>query len=205
MVAGSPLSELQPPTKAALEVYTIGHSNVPLGRIVELLRECRIDIVIDVRSIPYSRNASQFNREALADELAKAGLGYRFAGTILGGRPSDPGCYIEGRLPSGKANYLAAVNYDEVAKRDWYQRGIRRVMELAGRHRVAVLCSEEDPYRCHRHHLIARSLHMLGVNAWHIRGDGTRELATFERQAESQARKSEVIRQLMLFASEDGR
>jgi uncharacterized protein (DUF488 family) len=66
------------------------------------------------------------------------------------------------------------VDYPEVMKRKWFQDGIQRLLELADEQTTAILCSEEDPARCHRHHLIAKYLmeHHLEVNVRHIRGDG---------------------------------
>jgi hypothetical protein len=44
-------------------IWTIGHSNHPLEAFLDLLAQQRMDMLIDVRSSPYSRYASQFNRE----------------------------------------------------------------------------------------------------------------------------------------------
>jgi uncharacterized protein (DUF488 family) len=71
----------------ARPVWTIGHSTHPFERFAELLREQRIEFVIDVRSYPYSRYAPQFNREELGLQLREHGVRYLFLGTALGGRP----------------------------------------------------------------------------------------------------------------------
>ena len=52
-----------------MDIYTIGHSNVEPGDVVELLRSHGIEAVLDVRSSPYSKHAPQFNREAFAEDL----------------------------------------------------------------------------------------------------------------------------------------
>jgi hypothetical protein len=109
--------------------------------------------------------------------LKTAGIEYRFAGNVLGGRPTDPTCYKNGELPGDKANFLDLVDYDEVVKRDWYRAGIARLMEMAVNARTAIMCSEEDPARCHRHHLIAQSLLDAGVSVEHVRKDGRVEPA----------------------------
>jgi uncharacterized protein (DUF488 family) len=36
-------------------------------------------------------------------------------------------------------------------KRPWFS-GIRQLLELAEENILAVMCSEEDPVHCHRHH-----------------------------------------------------
>jgi uncharacterized protein (DUF488 family) len=159
-----------------VEIYTIGHSNLSGEALVNLLRQHRIQVVVDVRSMPYSQYAPQFNREALARTLSRAGIEYKYEGKRLGGRPEDPTCYKSGEVPaSNKADYLRLVDYDEVAQRDWYKAGISDLLATAKERRTAILCSEEDPNRCHRHHLIAQTLLDIGVTVWHIRGSGALE------------------------------
>jgi uncharacterized protein (DUF488 family) len=48
-------------------------------------------------------------------------------------------------------------------------------MATALHQRTVLLCSEEDPRRCHRHHLVARSLIDVGVRVLHIRHSGELE------------------------------
>lgn len=178
-----------------LEIYTIGHSNVPASRIIELLAKYQIEVVVDVRSAPYSQYTPQFNRETLIQVLTEAGIGYSFAGEYLGGRPKDPTCYKNGELPAGKANYLKLVDYGVVATRPWYQKGIARLLEIAAERRTVIMCSEEDPQACHRHHLIAQTLLEMGVTVWHIRGQDVLEAALARIDQE----QSQQPRQLSLF------
>jgi uncharacterized protein (DUF488 family) len=41
-----------------VEVYTISHSNVAVDKFVLLLQKYRIEVLLDVRSVPYSKYAS---------------------------------------------------------------------------------------------------------------------------------------------------
>ena len=163
-----------------ITIYTVGHSNVPVEDLLATLRRHGITTVVDVRSVPFSQYTPQFNREALERTLAEAGVDYAFAGDSLGGRPTDPTCYRAGVVPTGEANYLALVDYDEVATRPWFRQGVDRLIELAAERRVAIMCSEEDPQRCHRHHLIAQSLLKGGIPGEHIRKGGLVEPAAVE-------------------------
>jgi uncharacterized protein (DUF488 family) len=163
-----------------LTIYTIGHGNVPATELIAALARHAVGRVVDVRSVPYSQYTPQFNRDEIAATLAEAHIGYHFAGDYLGGRPTDPTCYKTGVIPEGEANYLALVDYAAVARRSWYQRGLARLMELAVDQPTAIMCSEEDPARCHRHHLIAQSLLTQGVVVQHIRRGGTLEPAAIE-------------------------
>ena len=157
-----------------LEIYTIGHSNVEANKIVQLLQEYQVDVLVDVRSSPYSQYVTQFNRDTFAQLLDDSGIEYVFAGSYLGGRPKDPTCYKDDK-----------VDYNEVAKRQWYQKGIERLIEIADERRTAIMCSEENPQQCHRHHLIAQTLLEMGVTVLHIRGNNVLESANLEeKQAE---------------------
>lgn len=46
-------------------LYTIGHSQHTIEYFVKLLKMYNIGYVLDVRSVPYSKYAEQFNREIL--------------------------------------------------------------------------------------------------------------------------------------------
>lgn len=151
-----------PPSQDVL-VYTIGHSDHPTAEFVGLLRRFEIALVVDVRSQPYSRWAHQFNRETLAHDLQSAGLAYQFMGDVLGGRPADPGLYDPGE---------ERPNYRRMAQAADYRAGIERLIELANNERVAVMCSEGDPFQCHRHLLIAQTLLARGVRVLHVQPDG---------------------------------
>ena len=155
-------------------VYTIGHSNVPVTRIIDLLKQYSIDVVVDVRSSPYSHYSPQFNRESFENSLKQAGLEYKFAGDYLGGRPKDPDCYKNKEIPDGKADYLSLVDYPKVMTKDWFQKGISRLIKLSEQQRVVILCSEENPTICHRHHLIGKYLIQHGFTVVHIRNNGNK-------------------------------
>jgi uncharacterized protein (DUF488 family) len=98
-------------------LFTIGHSNHPLEKFIELLRRHGVEVVVDTRSQPYSRHAPHFNRDALRAALASAGIRYSFLGEELGGRPRGEEYYdAEGY-----------VRYDRVAAADFFQTGIARL------------------------------------------------------------------------------
>jgi uncharacterized protein (DUF488 family) len=123
-----------------------------------LLREHGVQYVIDVRSQPYSRHQPQFNREVLSALLHGEGVGYVFMGDLLGGRPADPTCYVDGK-----------VDYVACRAKPWFQSGIERLERaLQGGHRLALMCSEARPEQCHRTKLIAIELVERGVTVLHI-------------------------------------
>jgi uncharacterized protein (DUF488 family) len=155
-----------------IKVFTIGHSNVPASTIINLLTNNDIYVLVDVRSSPYSQYCPQFNRETFDQSLRKAGVEYRYAGDFLGGRPKDPSCYKDGILPDGHVDFLHKVDYPAVMTKEFFQKGIKRLLDIAIQKRTAVMCSEEDPAACHRHHLIGKYLTDKGITILHIRGNG---------------------------------
>jgi len=150
------------PDKAV--VFTIGHSNHPIGKFIDLLRDAGITAVADVRSIPRSRRWPQFSRPALEKSLSAIGMAYVFLGVELGGKRDDPALLRDG-----------LVDYDRVAATTAFRAGLDRVEDGSRRHRIALMCAEREPLDCHRFLLVSRHLHARGVPLRHILANGTIE------------------------------
>jgi uncharacterized protein (DUF488 family) len=151
-------------------VYTIGHSSHEFEAFLALLREHDIQVVIDVRSSPYSRYVPQANRETLARALQVAGVEYRWRGQRLGGKPEG-----------------SVGDYDEIRTSQGFQEGLAELIAIAAERRTTIMCSEGDHRKCHRHKLITPALMEQDVRVVHIQPDG----AVLD--------ESEQIRQLPLF------
>jgi uncharacterized protein (DUF488 family) len=147
-----------------ITVLTIGHSNHEVMRLVSLLRAHGVTAIADVRSSPYSRSNPQFNRMPLQESLKAQGIAYVFLGRELGGRPEDPGCYLEGK-----------VQYSRLAQTPLFKKGLGRVVKGARSHRIALLCAEAEPLVCHRTILIAQELALTGVLVSHVHANGKLE------------------------------
>jgi uncharacterized protein (DUF488 family) len=162
-------------------IWTIGHSTMPIEEFAQLLQSNQIGLVVDVRTAPYSRYASQFNKLDLEDALQRRKVGYRYEGKRLGGRPDDPTCYRDGVVPdhAEREDFLKLVDYEAVKQKSWFQEALEEVIELSASHQVALMCSEENPMDCHRHRLIASALDERGIEVLHIRRDRTVKPATF--------------------------
>ena len=148
---------------ASLAVWTIGHSTHPVDALLELLRGHGIEALADVRSAPYSRHNPQFKKETLQSSVEQAGLRYVWLGAELGGRPPEPEFY----------DAKGHARYDRVAATERFQTGLEGLLTGAAAYRVAIMCSEEDPARCHRRLLVTRALVTREVEVRHIRGNGT--------------------------------
>jgi len=153
-----------PATFEGLKLYTIGHSNHPIERFLDLLRKHEITALADVRSQPYSRFNPQFNQDRLRASLARVGIAYVYMGRELGARPSGTSAMENGR-----------VSYELLAQRPEFQAGLGRVTEGAAKYRLALLCAEKDPIDCHRMILVAKHLRSPNAKIVHILADGTVE------------------------------
>ena len=143
--------------------FTVGHSNHSANKFAGLLKRHGIEVLVDTRSHPYSRHAPRFNAHALEAALARVGIGYLFLGGELGGRPEGGEYYDD----------LGRVDYALVGCSRPFLDGISRLQEEILARTVALLCSEENPVRCHRRLLVGRTLEELGFTLRHIRGDGS--------------------------------
>ena len=171
----------------ASPVLTIGHSNHESDVFVALLRKHGVDVVVDVRSAPYSRYLPHFNKDHLQEALRAAGIDYAFRGQELGGQPADRACYdADGR-----------IMYDTLAATAAFSKGIGFVLDTVSVHpapgsepaphlmrgrtgtaparRIALMCSEKEPLDCHRTLLIAQTLASRGLAVGHIHADGSLE------------------------------
>lgn len=138
-------------------VTTVGHSNLDWWPFERLLAQHSIGCVVDVRTYPRSR-LTHFSSPALRVLLNRVGISYVFLGDQLGGRPRS-----------------GPDRYEVMARTTFFRTGIARLLEIAPRARVAILCAEAEPLECHRLLLIARHLAALGVEVEHIGRDGSVE------------------------------
>jgi len=136
-------------------VYTVGHSNHEPEAFQALLNGHSIELVVDVRSSPYSRYVPHANRETLARALENVGIAYRWMGDRLGGKPGG-----------------VVADHDELRTSVGFHQGIEDLVSLANERRTAIMCSEGDHRQCHRHKLITPALLDLSIQVLHIQPDG---------------------------------
>lgn len=59
-----------------MEIYTLGHSNYSVERLVDMMKKYNINCVIDIRGIPYSKYNVQYNKETIQKTLRNLGFTY---------------------------------------------------------------------------------------------------------------------------------
>jgi|BioPla2DNA2_1021312.scaffolds.fasta_scaffold36164_2 uncharacterized protein (DUF488 family) len=150
--------------QSEMSCYSIGHSTGTVDKFIQLLKKYNIKYLIDVRSIPYSKHAPQFNAETLKLELKKNGIIYGYMGKELGARYDDPRLLFE----DGR------VDFNKVRKTEFFKHGIDRIIHgIKNGYEIAIMCTEKDPFECHRFGLVSHELSRKGVMVYHILEDGS--------------------------------
>jgi|ERR1700730_17983134 len=127
-----------------------------LHEFISMLKAHNVARIVDVRRIPKSRRVPQFNAESLTSELPARGIDYLHLKGLGGRRPTTKNSRNTGwRNASfrGYADYMATEEF---------RHGIERLLELAAAKRIAIMCAEAVPWRCHRS-LIGDALLVRGV------------------------------------------
>lgn len=143
-------------------LYSIGHGNKSFEEFEEELRSFGIQYLIDVRSKPFSKWNPTFNQDMIKLLLQRNGFVYVYMGDTIGGMPSDISCYTDGH-----------IDYAKMREKPVFQEGLARLLTAAEKElKVAVMCSESEPEKCHRSKLIGQELLKHGISMNHIVGVG---------------------------------
>jgi uncharacterized protein (DUF488 family) len=137
-------------------VMTIGHSTRTLEEFIGLLEAHRITCVVDVRTVPRSWHNPQFNKTTLPRALKKAGLGYVHMPGLGGRRHAKVDSINMGWRNASFRGYADYMQTPEFAQ------SLGTLIHRAKRDRIALMCAEAVPWRCHRS-LIADALLVRGI------------------------------------------
>jgi len=127
-------------------IFTFGHSNKPIEYFLQRLKENNIDILVDVRTIPFSRWTPHFGKIMLERALNTEGIQYLYRGHNLGGKAEN-------------------VDYEET---------IDELTNIAKNDQnVCIMCSESDYRKCHRYLTLTPSFEERGLSVIHIGYENT--------------------------------
>lgn len=154
-----------------LLVLTVGHSTRSIEEFIGLLRAHAVTCLADVRTVPRSRHNPQFNCETLATSLELADIRYVHMAGLGGFRqtsPQSPNAGWRNESFRGYADYMQTPDFTG---------NLAELIELAKQARLAMMCAEAVPWRCHRS-LIADALTVRGVKVEEIVSRTQREAHT---------------------------
>lgn len=148
-------------------IYTIGYATKDISELITQLQFHEVDVVADIRSVPYSAAFKDYHQESLQRHLRNNGIRYVYLGKELGPRSEDPAHYDENNQ----------VQFDRLMHSDLFQSGIQRLRNgLEKNHRITLLCAEKDPAICHRSLLVSHYLiRNIDVEVQHITHTGELE------------------------------
>lgn len=145
-----------------MDIYTIGHSNYTVDKLIDMLKYYNINVVVDIRGTPYSKYNKQFDKEVIKYTLTKAGFLYIYMAKELAAKRENKISYNE----EGYSNFEKVINEDD------FINGIERLKKGCEKgYNIALLGAMQDPIRCHRSILVGRALRDAGFNVKHILDD----------------------------------
>jgi uncharacterized protein (DUF488 family) len=146
-------------------VHTVGHSTLALAPFLALLERHAVELLVDVRRWPSSRRFPHFAREPLSASLRERGIDYLWRGELGGYRKPAPSSRNTGwRVGAFRA-------YADFMLTEEFERIIAPLEETAAGRRLALMCAEAVPWRCHRQ-LLADAFLVRGWEVRHIGGTG---------------------------------
>jgi uncharacterized protein (DUF488 family) len=146
----------QSASATTLVVMTIGHSTRPIEEFIDLLRAHGVQRLVDVRTVPRSRHNPQFNRDQLSPALHSARIHYSSMPGLGGFRHA---CHDSINTGWRNASFRGYADYMQTPE---FQDHLGALIELAHQEKIAVMCAEAVPWRCHRS-LIADALLVRGI------------------------------------------
>jgi uncharacterized protein (DUF488 family) len=140
-----------------VNIFSIGHSRNLAEHTIDQLLNKNVLFIVDVRSRPFSRFAPAYNRDTFQATATSSGIDYHWEGEALGGM-TDLSVFSEK-----------------------FQDAMARVLNLASKAPVVLMCSERNPADCHRAMKLTAWLHRnTDVKTGHILPDGVIDGREFE-------------------------
>ena len=149
-------------------IFTVGHSTRSIAEFVDVLRTGRVDLVVDVRTVPKSRRNPQYHEDVIAAELEPYQIAYARIAELGGLRARshdvDPALngYWDNQSFHNYADYALSHEFDEA---------LGELVTLHSERRCAIMCAEAVWWRCHRR-IIADHLLVRGIAVQHLMGPG---------------------------------
>ena len=150
-----------------MSILTVGHSTRTIDEFLGLMKAHEVETVVDVRTVPRSRHNSQFNRDTLPASLKANGIDYVHMAGLGGLRHARKDSLNMGWR---NASFRGFADYMQTEE---FKASLQELIELSKAARIAIMCAEAVPWRCHRS-LIADALAVRGVEVEHIIGPAPR-------------------------------
>lgn len=144
-----------------LVILTIGHSTRPIKEFVRLLKAHSVQRLVDIRTVPRSRHNPQYNRGQLSSALHSTRIHYRYMPGLGGFRHARPD---SANIGWHNSSFRGFADYMQTSV---FRTNLDDLIDLARQEKIAVMCAEAVPWRCHRS-LIADALLARGLEVREI-------------------------------------
>jgi uncharacterized protein (DUF488 family) len=146
------------------ELFTVGYTSFTLPQMLEVISDYGIDVVVDVRSNPFSAHYPDYNKNIFESVLRKHKISYHNYAEEFGAQQTDIKYY-------SKDGYL---DFELFAKSEPFLKGFARIDEsVKSGDSVMLMCAEKDPAQCHRAVMISKVFANNGYDVKHLLQDGT--------------------------------
>jgi len=143
-------------------IYTIGYSNTPYNIFIDRLKSNGIKCLVDVRLHPDNPTIPWYSQKEL---FRKIGNAYSWVSELAGPTTNLP---IVGGLSKQSWQSQKHYTYSIWMSGPEFAQGIKKLQKLRDRwHNIAIFCSEEQYFRCHRS-LISDAWVAMGGAVKHI-------------------------------------
>lgn len=140
-------------------IYTIGYTGFTVEEFISTLKKYEINVVIDVRSSPYSERYADYNRDNIESVLSENEIYYRNYVKEFGARQDNRSFYAEEGF----------LDFEKFAKSEQFLSGVEKIINsVAKGYKIVFLCAEKNPIQCHRTILVSRAFYELGYKVWHL-------------------------------------
>ena len=150
-----------------MKLLTVGHGTASASEFATLIADARIELLVDVRSVPKSRRHPQFWSHEMAAWLPQgAGAAYEWREALGGFRKARPDSEnVAWRHPAfrGYADYMESAQFQEA---------LDGLLRDAARQQTVVMCSESLWWRCHRRLISDAAVLLHGVAVEHLFHNG---------------------------------
>lgn len=162
-------------------LYTLGYTafqkgaNIDLEQLFAVLRSLGVGFLIDVRSVPFSRQYPQCNASNLNSIWKQYGVRYVHMPEL--GAKADPtqdvfskaeDIFFEDIFPVPKSSrpektelfgYHEIVDFNKFRSNEFFLDGISRIKKAYEANcTLALMCSEKHPINCHRYFLVSKTV-----------------------------------------------
>lgn len=129
-------------------LLTVGHGTLDRDGLGDLLTQAGVELLVDVRRFPGSRNNPDSRREALQEWLPERGIDYRWEERLGGRRRLTAEEDAQSLDPWWRVDQFRA--YAAGTRTSTYAQAMEELLAEAATQHTVIMCSEAVWWRCHR-------------------------------------------------------